>query len=296
MPIGAALKGKLMREMKAKVNSQRTRSASSATPVAARASTSSTPRPTGTRKMFLGKLMEDAQNRVFKKKPEESVGMKKGGAVKPAKKTTAAAPAKKAPAKKATVAPAKKSAKAKAPATRKYNMGGPVTPGSSMAPQPAKASMPARQVGAIGSAPTAQNNAVTNARTPVPPSPANMAGLANAQNNAVTNARTPVPPTLSRTTVPPSGGIQQTPMNQQMLANFNAIAARGANPQISPADQARFAQISRMQQMQRQAQQGQPGQLGGPSTPAPSNAPMSQSDSRARLAAMARLAAARKSR
>lgn len=271
MPIGAALKGKLMREMKAKVNSQRTRSASSATPVAARASTSSTPRPTGTRKMFLGKLMEDAQNRVFKKKPEESVGMKKGGAVKPAKKTTAAAPAKKAPAKKATVAPAKKSAKAKAPATRKYNMGGPVTPGSSMAPQPAKASMPARQVGAIGSAPTAQNNAVTNARTPVPP-------------------------TLSRTPVPPSGGIQQTPMNQQMLANFNAIAARGANPQISPADQARFAQISRMQQMQRQAQQGQPGQLGGPSTPAPSNAPMSQSDSRARLAAMARLAAARKSR
>ena len=270
MPIGAALKGKLMREMKAKVNSQRTRSASSATPVAARASTSSTPRPTGTRKMFLGKLMEDAQNRVFKKKPEESVGMKKGGAVKPAKKT-AAAPAKKAPAKKATVAPAKKSAKAKAPATRKYNMGGPVTPGSSMAPQPSKASMPARQVGAIGSAPTAQNNAVTNARTPVPP-------------------------TLSRTPVPPSGGIQQTPMNPQALANLNALAARGANPQISPADQARFAQISRMQQMQRQAQQGQPGQLGGPSTPAPSNAPMSQSDSRARLAAMARLAAARKSR
>jgi len=262
MSIGAALKGKLMREMKAKVNSQRTRSASSATPVAARASTSSTPRPTGTRKMFLGKLLEDAQNRVFKKKPEESVGMKKGGAVKPTKK---------APAKKATVAPAKKSAKAKAPATRKYNMGGPVTPGSSMAPQPAKASMPARQVGAMGSAPTAQNNAVTKARTPVPP-------------------------TLSRPTVPPSGGIQQTPMNQQMLANFNAIAARGANPQISPADQARFAQISRMQQMQRQAQQGQPGQLGGPSTPAPSNAPMSQSDSRARLAAMARLAAARQGR
>lgn len=107
MSIGSMMKGKLLREMKAKGIAQRTRSASSSTPVAARASTSSTPRPTGTRKMFLGKLMEDAQNRVFKKKPEESVGMKKGGAVKPAKK---------APAKKAATTPAKKSAKAKAPA------------------------------------------------------------------------------------------------------------------------------------------------------------------------------------
>lgn len=263
MSIGSMMKGKLLREMKAKGIAQRTRSASSSTPVAARASTSSTPRPTGPRKMFLGKLLEDAQNRISKKKPEESVGMKKGGAVKPAKK---------APAKKA----AKKSAKAKAPATRKYNMGGPVTPGSSMAPQPSKASMPARQVGAMGSAQTAQNK-------PVP-------GLANAQNNAVTNARTPVPPTLSRTPVPPSGGIQQTPMNQQMLANFNAIAARGATPQMSPAASARLAEISRMQQMKMQT----PMRPGGPSTPPPSNAPMSQSDSRARLAAMARLAAARK--
>lgn len=222
MSIRSTIKGRLMREMKSKVNSQRTRSSSSATPVAARASTSSTPRTIGTRKMFIGKLLEDAQNRISKKNNDDSVGMKKGGAVKPAKKTKAAAPAKKAPAKKAA-------------ATKKYNMGGPVTatpvssgkprpaavpapnsPGSTMTPQRSgKASMPARQVGAIGSA---QNNAVTNAKTIVPPS--------------MVNKGPTVPPSIAnvvpRPTVPPTAATTNPTARMQATARAAAAARLAA--------------------------------------------------------------------
>jgi hypothetical protein len=95
MSIGAALKGKLMKDMKAKIDAQQARTASPAMPVAA-----ATPRPVANNTPRLLAAMQANQDnagmpRMARKRmtPRAKIAptlrMEKGGAVKTTKKTAA---------------------------------------------------------------------------------------------------------------------------------------------------------------------------------------------------------------